>query len=225
MYPFLGRIWCSSKPSAYHLLESDIDFDSRACSLLVLCLLLSCPALRCLGKACPTKPILIPQSCPTLLITTEPACPKNTISELHSMASTWPLQPALSCLPFSGFLCATTLTLRTQQYQQYDCISKRLAAAFPPRFIIMSIMWLVLCAVCPFMIYGEVVQKWRLAKGATLRKWPHAAGIAPSHISRSIAQLSTAEVYRTKECEGGLCPLYLVCGLLALCIQLSACMS
>ena len=32
--------------------------------------------------------------------------------------------------------------------------------------------------VCPFMIYGEVVQKWRLAKGATLRKWPHASGQA-----------------------------------------------
>lgn len=29
------------------------------------------------------------------------------------------------------------------------------------------------------MIYGEVVQKWRLAKGATLRKWPHAAGKQP----------------------------------------------
>lgn len=28
------------------------------------------------------------------------------------------------------------------------------------------------------MIYGEVVQKWRLAKGATLRKWPHAKGTA-----------------------------------------------
>ena len=28
------------------------------------------------------------------------------------------------------------------------------------------------------MIYGEVVQKWRLAKGATLHKWPHAKGAA-----------------------------------------------
>ena len=36
-------------------------------------------------------------------------------------------------------------------------------------------------AVCPFMIYGEVVQKWRLAKGATLRKWPHAAGMPHAH--------------------------------------------
>ena len=50
----------------------------------------------------------------------------------------------------------------------------------------MFIMQLDLCAVCPFMIYGEVVQKWRLAKGATLRKWPHAAGTALSYISKII---------------------------------------
>lgn len=25
---------------------------------------------------------------------------------------------------------------------------------------------------CPFMIYGEVVQRWRLAQGAVLAKWP-----------------------------------------------------
>ncbi|CAE8657187.1 unnamed protein product [Polarella glacialis] len=30
------------------------------------------------------------------------------------------------------------------------------------------------CAVCPFMIYGEVVQRWRLAQGAVLGKWPTA---------------------------------------------------
>lgn len=28
------------------------------------------------------------------------------------------------------------------------------------------------CSVCPFMIYGEVVQRWRLAQGALLMKWP-----------------------------------------------------
>lgn len=33
------------------------------------------------------------------------------------------------------------------------------------------------------MIYGEVVQKWRLAKGATLRKWPHAQGTGPCSAS------------------------------------------
>ena len=31
-------------------------------------------------------------------------------------------------------------------------------------------------AVCPFMIYGEIVQRWRLAQGAVLRKWPRAQG-------------------------------------------------
>ncbi|CAE7496982.1 tyrR [Symbiodinium natans] len=28
------------------------------------------------------------------------------------------------------------------------------------------------CAICPFMIYGEVVQRWRLGQGAVLQKWP-----------------------------------------------------
>lgn len=31
-------------------------------------------------------------------------------------------------------------------------------------------------AVCPFMIYGELVQRWRLAQGAVLMKWPHKSG-------------------------------------------------
>lgn len=26
------------------------------------------------------------------------------------------------------------------------------------------------------MIYGEIVQRWRLAQGAVLRKWPHKSG-------------------------------------------------
>lgn len=28
------------------------------------------------------------------------------------------------------------------------------------------------CAVCPFMIYGEIVQRWRIAEGAEMQKWP-----------------------------------------------------
>ncbi|CAE7742509.1 unnamed protein product [Symbiodinium pilosum] len=28
------------------------------------------------------------------------------------------------------------------------------------------------CAICPFMIYGEVVQRWRVGQGAVLQKWP-----------------------------------------------------
>jgi polyferredoxin len=30
------------------------------------------------------------------------------------------------------------------------------------------------CSVCPFMIYGELVQRWRLNNHAVLRKWPRA---------------------------------------------------
>ncbi len=64
------------------------------------------------------------------------------------------------------------------------------------------------------MIYGEVVQKWRLAKGATLRKWPHAAGTALSHISRNIAQVSNAEQSIGWKRPGGpLSTFTLICGL------------
>lgn len=46
---------------------------------------------------------------------------------------------------------------------------------WPGIFLVYPFFGRIWCSICPFMIYGEVVQKWRLAKGATLRKWPHAA--------------------------------------------------
>ena len=41
------------------------------------------------------------------------------------------------------------------------------------------------CAVCPFMIYGELVQRWRLSKGVKLLKWPHDIGALSA---RSLAE-------------------------------------
>jgi hypothetical protein len=29
------------------------------------------------------------------------------------------------------------------------------------------------------MIYGEIVQRWRIAQGAVLRKWPHTLSECP----------------------------------------------
>ncbi|GAB4815576.1 hypothetical protein N2152v2_002622 [Parachlorella kessleri] len=43
---------------------------------------------------------------------------------------------------------------------------------WPLIFIIYPFIGRVWCAVCPFMIYGELVQRWRLATGAKLMKWP-----------------------------------------------------
>ncbi|KAK9840246.1 hypothetical protein WJX74_006102 [Apatococcus lobatus] len=43
---------------------------------------------------------------------------------------------------------------------------------WPVIFFVYPFLGRVWCAVCPFMIYGEVVQRWRLAQGAVLRKWP-----------------------------------------------------
>ncbi|CAL8472261.1 g11803 [Coccomyxa elongata] len=44
---------------------------------------------------------------------------------------------------------------------------------WPLMFIAYPFLGRIWCAVCPFMIYGEIVQRWRLAQGAVLRKWPH----------------------------------------------------
>ncbi|KAJ9518641.1 hypothetical protein QJQ45_018664, partial [Haematococcus lacustris] len=46
---------------------------------------------------------------------------------------------------------------------------------WPGIFIVYPFLGRVWCAVCPFMIYGELVQRWRLASGAQLAKWPKAA--------------------------------------------------
>ncbi|EIE23428.1 hypothetical protein COCSUDRAFT_53335 [Coccomyxa subellipsoidea C-169] len=44
---------------------------------------------------------------------------------------------------------------------------------WPLIFIVYPFLGRIWCAVCPFMIYGEIVQRWRLAQGVVLRKWPH----------------------------------------------------
>ena len=39
------------------------------------------------------------------------------------------------------------------------------------------------------MIYGEIVQRWRIAQGAVLRKWPHT--LSESHLAHVSALLPT----------------------------------
>ncbi|KAG2494517.1 hypothetical protein HYH03_007284 [Edaphochlamys debaryana] len=46
---------------------------------------------------------------------------------------------------------------------------------WPLVFISYPLLGRVWCAVCPFMIYGEITQKWRIAMGAPLLKWPRDA--------------------------------------------------
>jgi len=43
---------------------------------------------------------------------------------------------------------------------------------WPGIFLVYPFLGRVWCAVCPFMIYGELVQRVRLAQGAVLAKWP-----------------------------------------------------
>lgn len=43
---------------------------------------------------------------------------------------------------------------------------------WPLSFVIYPFLGRIWCSVCPFMIYGELVQKLRVATGATMMKWP-----------------------------------------------------
>ena len=43
---------------------------------------------------------------------------------------------------------------------------------WPLSFVVFPFLGRIWCSVCPFMIYGELVQRWRLGTGAKLMKWP-----------------------------------------------------
>ncbi|KAK9837134.1 hypothetical protein WJX81_005394 [Elliptochloris bilobata] len=47
---------------------------------------------------------------------------------------------------------------------------------WPLSFLVYPFLGRIWCSVCPFMIYGELVQRWRLSKGVKLLKWPHVVG-------------------------------------------------
>ncbi|KAI3423796.1 hypothetical protein D9Q98_009634 [Chlorella vulgaris] len=43
---------------------------------------------------------------------------------------------------------------------------------WPASFFVYPFLGRVWCSVCPFMIWGEITQRWRLSRGAKLMKWP-----------------------------------------------------
>ena len=48
---------------------------------------------------------------------------------------------------------------------------------WPGIFLVYPFLGRVWCAVCPFMIFGELTQRWQTSRGVILRKWPHASGV------------------------------------------------
>ena len=46
---------------------------------------------------------------------------------------------------------------------------------WPLSFVAYPFLGRIWCSVCPFMIYGEIVQAWRKSRGAKLLKWPREA--------------------------------------------------
>lgn len=43
---------------------------------------------------------------------------------------------------------------------------------WPLSFVAYPFLGRIWCSICPFMIYGEIVQAWRKSQGAKLMKWP-----------------------------------------------------
>jgi len=50
---------------------------------------------------------------------------------------------------------------------------------WPGIFLVYPFLGRVWCSVCPFMIFGELTQRWQVSRGVVLRKWPHAQGPPP----------------------------------------------
>ena len=99
----------------------------------------------------------------------------------------------LGCAPFASSSCppwlsSSLLSQREHRLQLLPTCWRHIAhplewsATFAPQMLwnwpkpLKLACYRMGAAVCPFMIYGEIVQRWRLAQGAVLRKWPRAHG-------------------------------------------------
>ncbi len=63
---------------------------------------------------------------------------------------------------------------------------------WPLVFVSYPFLGRVWCAVCPFMIYGELAQAWRTSGGAQLLKWPREQGEAAREVQRCVQQRTVA---------------------------------
>jgi polyferredoxin len=64
------------------------------------------------------------------------------------------------------------LLVMLQDREHNFCLSVFWNYWWPGIFIVYPFFGRIWCAICPFMIYGEVVQRWRVATGGKLMKWP-----------------------------------------------------
>jgi hypothetical protein len=46
------------------------------------------------------------------------------------------------------------------------------SSGWPLMFVAYPFLGRIWCSFCPFMVYGEVMQRWRTAQGVVLKKWP-----------------------------------------------------
>ncbi|KAL3157783.1 hypothetical protein ABBQ32_012207 [Trebouxia sp. C0010 RCD-2024] len=86
----------------------------------------------------------------------------------------WPQQLNHSFIIYVYTFIVAVLFLGPQDRPHNFALTAFWGYWWPGIFLVYPFLGRIWCSICPFMIYGEVVQKWRLAKGATLRKWPHA---------------------------------------------------
>lgn len=74
--------------------------------------------------------------------------------------------------PMTGGCSEAALCCAVQDRDHNFCLSLFWNYWWPLIFILYPFLGRIWCAICPFMIYGEVMQRWRMASGVVLQKWP-----------------------------------------------------
>lgn len=90
-------------------------------------------------------------------------------------SDTWPerINFGFTVYAFAGIVAI--LFLGPQDREHNFALNAFWCYWWPLSFIAYPFLGRIWCSICPFMIYGELVQRWQLANGAILRKWPRAA--------------------------------------------------
>lgn len=87
-------------------------------------------------------------------------------------SDTWPKEINFKFTVYAFAAIVAILFLGPQDREHNFALNAFWCYWWPLSFIVYPFLGRVWCAVCPFMIYGELVQQWRLATGGVLRKWP-----------------------------------------------------
>lgn len=87
-------------------------------------------------------------------------------------SSTWPDDINFNFTVYAFAVVVAILFLGPQDREHNVMLTVFWGFWWPGIFLAYPFLGRVWCAVCPFMIYGELAQRWQLSRGAALMKWP-----------------------------------------------------